>query len=90
MADQVISKINTLVINPIILVLFAVALLFFLWGVLEFIQGADDPEARKVGRDHMLYGIIGLFVMISAFAIIRVVLTSFNIDTAPLDAIEKR
>lgn len=67
------KKINSEILNPIIGLLFALALLYFVWGVYEFIQGADDESKRRDGQQHMLWGVIGLAIMISAFGIMQVV-----------------
>lgn len=46
------------------------ALLFFLWGMSLFILHADDESERAKGRKVMMWGIIGLFVIVSIWGII--------------------
>ena len=58
------------VINVIIPVLFAVAILFFFWGLIQFLRSAGDPEAQKAGKAHMIYGIIAIFVMVSIYGLV--------------------
>lgn len=67
-----IDKIVTAVVNPLILLLIAGALVLFLWGGFEFIMNAGGGEGRETGKRHLLWGIIGLFVMIGAFGILRI------------------
>ncbi|MDQ3076669.1 MAG: hypothetical protein M3Q63_01265 [bacterium] len=57
------------IIGPAVLLLMAVALLYFLWGVVTFIMNADNPEGRSNGAKHMIWGSIGLAIMLSAFGI---------------------
>jgi len=71
---EVIGKINQAIVNPLIRVLFAVALLVFLWGILQMLTGRDDAEKLVTGRRHMFWGIIGLAIMVSVFGIIQVII----------------
>ena len=58
------------VFNSLIPVIIAIAVVYFLWGVLQFIGAGDDEEARKAGRSRMLNGILALFVMVALWGII--------------------
>ena len=77
--DSIILKANALIVNPIIILMFSFALVGFLWGVRGYIDNADDHEARTKGAQHMLWGIIGMMIMISTFAIMRLILQSFGL-----------
>ena len=37
------------IVNPIITLLVAVAVVVFLWGILQFIRNAESPDKRKEG-----------------------------------------
>ncbi len=78
-AGKLISALATYILNPVIGVMIAVALLYFIWGVVQYVRNADDSAARETGSRHIIYGIIGLFIMISAFSIVKVILNSFNL-----------
>jgi Type IV secretion system pilin len=71
-----IRSIETYIINPLIEVALAVAAVVFLWGVFNFIKGAGDKAAREKGRNHMLWGIIGIAIMLSVFSILTVISNS--------------
>lgn len=71
---ELVARANTEVINPIIILLFVVALVVFLWGVFEFVSGRDNEEKVATGKKHMLWGVIGLAIMASAFGIINLVI----------------
>lgn len=83
------AKIVENIINPAILLIFAVALLVFLWGVLQFVRKADDEKARETGRNQIIYGIIGMAIMISAFGILHFITGTFNLDDTPVTNLEK-
>ena len=73
------GKLETVIINPIILLMFAFALVYFLYGVFEFVRDADSEDGREKGRQAIMWGVIGMFIMIACFGIIRVVLNTFII-----------
>jgi len=78
--DDVMFKINKVILNPLIEMSFVVALGVFLFGVMEFIRGADNEEQRSKGKQHMLWGIIGLLIMLSVFGIITLLTNTFGIQ----------
>jgi len=77
--DSFVANINRLIINPLIILLFALALMYFLFGVFQFLSNADNEEKRTTGKKHMVWGIVGLTVMIGVWFILNLVLDTFNI-----------
>lgn len=75
-----VDKINDLILFPLIALLMGVALLVFIWGAFQFVLKADSEEARSTGKRHMIYGILGLLVMVSAYAILRIVAATFGVS----------
>lgn len=73
-------KLNQIIIYPLIALLMGIALLVFVWGVVQYIAGATDETKRSDGRKHMLWGIIGFVVMVSATALLRLALGTFGIE----------
>ncbi len=45
------------------------ALIFFLWGVADFIRNAENSDARKKGKQRMVWGIIALFFMLTFLSV---------------------
>lgn len=70
---DIINKINENIVNPVLYLFFAIALLVFIWGAFTYIAHADDPAKRSEGGKGMLYGIIGMFIMFSVFGIINLI-----------------
>ncbi|HEX4799317.1 MAG TPA: hypothetical protein VFV22_02140 [Candidatus Paceibacterota bacterium] len=79
-ANDLLNKLNTVIIFPLMTLMTVVAMAFFLYGVFEYIAGGADGEARVTGRKHMLYGIIGFVVMFSAYAILKIAAWTFGCD----------
>ena len=65
-AGDLIGKIKDNIISPIIQLFFALATVVFIWGVIEMLRNADNEEARTQGKQHMIWGLVGLFIMIAA------------------------
>ena len=74
LALPVVQKLFTLVINPVIDFIFALAILYFVYGVFKFIQDKANGESADIqqGANHILWSTVGLFIMISVWGIIAV------------------
>lgn len=77
--DTFIAKVDSNIINPLISFLFALAVLFFLYGVLQFFLNQTDEEKRTNAKNHMMWGVIGMTIMMSVFSIINMILSTLNI-----------
>jgi hypothetical protein len=78
----VINTIN----NIIVPVLFAVAFIVFLWGAFQtFIMGASSADVQKNGKNLMLWGLIGFFVMVSVWGLVNILTgtISFGNNSGP-------
>lgn len=78
--EQVVFDINKTVLNPLIQFAFVVAFVVFIWGVMQFIRNANNPEGRKKGQDHMFWGIIGLVIMLGVFGIVNLLINTFGLS----------
>ena len=74
---DIICKIGEL-LNAIIPVLVALGVVYFLWGVVQYVIGGDE-EAKKKGRSRMVYGIIGLVVIVGLWGLVTIVTNTFGI-----------
>jgi nitrogen fixation-related uncharacterized protein len=67
------------ILNPLLYVLFSIALIVFAWGIVEFLwgkaKGVDDRERK--GQQHLLWGLVGLFIMVTAASLIGLVVNTF-------------
>jgi len=69
-------RLSQVVLNPLILLLFAIALVVFLWGVFQYVKGSDSDTARDTGRRHIIWGIVGIFIMVAVYGILQVLITT--------------
>jgi|TARA_B100001079_G_C16186375_1_gene415202 uncharacterized membrane protein YfcA len=77
--DNLLEAIKGEILDPIVLLLFVLAVAYFFWGLAEFIWKSSDKEGRETGKEHMLWGIIGLFIMASVQGIIAIIEGTFGI-----------
>ena len=73
------EKIQAQILDPLIALLFVLATVIFLWGVIQYvIMGASNPAQAEKGKKVMLWGIIGMFVMVSAWGIVKLLCDFFG------------
>jgi hypothetical protein len=82
-AGVIIGKIMSNIVIPLFEGLFIFALLIFIWGVVDLIRNADSEDGRRKGEQHILWGVIGIFIMISAYAIVRVIANTVGVSQLP-------
>ncbi|TAL49576.1 hypothetical protein EPN83_00315 [Patescibacteria group bacterium] len=78
-ASGILNKINAVILNPLILLLFTIALLFFFWGIFQFVSRTGDETKRAEGKKHILWGLVGMFIMFSVFGLIRIILNTLGV-----------
>ena len=66
-------------INNILIIVFALALLVFGWGVVKYISSAGNPEKEKEARRFLWWGVIGVFVLASVFGLVNFIGTYFGV-----------
>ena len=66
-------------LNMVVPILMVIAVIIFIWGVIMFVV-AGDEEAKTAGRDKMIYGIIGLVVIVAMWGLVRIVVSTFGLN----------
>lgn len=79
-AQGFVTKIENIILFPLMSLLLSIALLIFIWGAFEFVRNAESDSARETGKRHMLFGIIGMLIMISALAILKIAAGTFGLS----------
>ncbi|MEX2514998.1 MAG: hypothetical protein WD335_02640 [Candidatus Paceibacterota bacterium] len=68
-------------INGLIPLVAAIALLAFFWGLAKYVFQADDEEAKAKGKNIMIGGIVALFLVAAIGGIIQFIVDAFGIDS---------
>jgi len=55
------------------------AVIYFFWGLAQYIIKSGNEEARTEARNIMIYGIIILFVMLSVWGLVGLVGSTFGV-----------
>jgi len=84
-AQAIVDKFTQMIVQPLIVLLFSLGTAVFLWGLIEFIYDPTDPTRKETGKKHMIYGILGLLIMVSLWGIVRLVLHTLGIDCSGLE-----
>jgi len=77
--DTIIGNIVEHIINPIIGVVFALGFALFLWGVASFILKAGNQTDRDQGKNHMIWGLAGMLIMVAVGGIINLIRNSLGL-----------
>lgn len=67
------------ILDPIIGILIVLATVVFLWGIVRYLSAGDDTEKLKEARRFIIWGIVGLFVMISVWGLVQLLNNTFFI-----------
>lgn len=59
-----IEAVKSEIIVPLIGFLLAVSIVVFIYGVYEFMS-TGEPKKMESGKEHILWGIIGIFIIVS-------------------------
>ena len=69
------------VVNVIIPVIFAIAIVYFFWGLVQFLRSAGDPKTHADGKAHMIYAVIAIAVMVSIYGLVAWLQSTFGITS---------
>jgi len=82
-AGMSISQVYALV-QYLVPLMVSIAVLLFLWGIVKFIANIGNEEARKAGKELMIWGMVAIFVMVSFWGIIGYVQQSLGLIGQPV------
>src|SRR3989344_5730705 len=67
----------TQILCQIIGVLFILATVVFLWGVVQYVIASGSEDKMKEGRQYIIYGLFGLFIMVAMWGIVNAAVLTF-------------
>ena len=78
----IINQVNK-VINAIIPFLVGLAVLVIIWGVFNYISGAGDEEKRAQAKQFIIWGVVGVFIMLSVWGLVGILTNTVVLDETP-------
>jgi NADH:ubiquinone oxidoreductase subunit 6 (subunit J) len=73
-----VGAIFLLFFNILTVLVLALALVVFIWGVIQLVGAQDDESKRTSARQRITFGIIALFVMVSVWGLVNVLIKTFG------------
>ena len=67
--ETLLSQIGN-ILNMALPLIIAAAVVYFVYGIARYVMSGDD-DAKAAAKGKIIYGIIGLFVMISVWGLVR-------------------
>jgi len=77
---QLLENFVTYIINPAILLIFTAGFFLFVFGLIQFLLDLDKGANREQHIQHMIWGVVGMFVMASVYGIIALLDNTFGLD----------
>jgi hypothetical protein len=63
---------GTDLVLAVIQFLWVLAFAVFIWGIVKFIAAAGNPEKRNTAKGYIIYGLIGIFILVSFVGLIYI------------------
>lgn len=83
--SSVISSINKVLINPLIILLFALATVYFLYGLTQYFTSPDSKDIKEETSRKITYGLIGMFIMVAVYGILNTYLNTIGEKRIDID-----
>ncbi len=72
--------VKCVIVVAVIPLIFTLAFLVFLWGVLRFMYASESKD-KEAAKSFIWWGLVGLFVMVSVWGILRILSDTLGLDT---------
>ncbi len=76
--EAVLQKVVSEIFSPLYQLVVAAAFVYFLYGAAKFIYDIRNPSEKNTGKQHLLWGLIGLFIIFSVGGILNVFSSIFG------------
>ena len=65
------------ILNRIVPLIISIAIVYFIWEVFQYTI-AGDEDKKKAAKQGMVWGIIGIFVMVSIWGLVAILQATFG------------
>ena len=77
--EGVLGRITSLV-NSVIPFIVGLTVFVIIWGIFLYVAKAGEEEKRAQARQFILWGVLGVFFMLSIWGFVNILLNSFDLD----------
>jgi hypothetical protein len=78
--QNILDTIVAVILNPIAMLLFAWGFFQFLWGLFLFMKDLNASTMKQEGAQHMIWGVVGMFVMVAVWGIVNLVANTLGLQ----------
>ena len=68
------------IINSLIPIIISLAVLVFIWGVFRYVVSPNEEDKAR-GKQVMIWGIVGIFVMVSVWGLVNIIEATLGLDS---------
>jgi hypothetical protein len=66
------------ILNVLVPILIVLAVIYFIWGVIKYVVSGDEEDKAK-GRSMIIYGLIGLVVIVGMWGIVNMLIGTLGV-----------
>jgi len=81
--ELIINLVIGCILSPIVYLIMAASVVAFLFGVFKFIKAEGDD--KQSGREFILWGLVGLFVMVSIWGLVSILSNTFILSNSSIN-----
>jgi hypothetical protein len=71
------------IINTVIPIIIALTVLFIVWNIFKLIKSGDGENLKGI-KDIILWGVLGLFCMLSIWGFVAILSNTFDLNNTPI------
>ena len=68
------------ILDIVIPILMVIATIVFIWGIISYILSAGSDERKKEAKNLIIWGLIGLFVIVAMWGLVTVIGSTFGVS----------
>lgn len=76
--QNLLTYVTCIIATAVIPLIFALATVVFIWGVVQYVINDGEEAKKEKGRQFIIWGLIGLVVMVSVWGLVSIVTRTFN------------
>lgn len=77
-ASTLFAKVNN-ILNALIPIFISIAVVYLIYAIVRYVIAGNEEE-KEAGKKMMIWGVIGLFVILSIWGIVNVLVKTLNLD----------
>jgi hypothetical protein len=78
------------ILNGVVFLIVGLAVLAFLWGIVKYLMSGGDEKQLEESKKFMLWGIVGITIMVSVWGIISILGNMFGIHISGTPTLPRR